>query len=265
MRAKKSKSRNNNTRIAIFFFVFIVIVFLISFFLKAALVIKHGKFDSNNRFTISVSSKGTFKLISFSPTGSISILKLDGNIKKEDINKFLQIPIDGEISQIVNDNEKIPTLMKDALFGYKDIKTDLTIIDILRLFLFSRNVSPNLIYSKNVSADMSAGEVDKIVSSLFQDASVQKENMAIEIINGTDVTGLGNRLARLITNMGANVIIVGTSDVPEETSVISYSKKNYTVEKLGKLLGFKLVKKDKRELANITITIGKDGLSKLHF
>ncbi|KKQ29054.1 MAG: hypothetical protein US43_C0009G0001, partial [Candidatus Levybacteria bacterium GW2011_GWA1_37_16] len=104
------------------------------------------------------------------------------------------------------------------------------------------------------------------VGRLASDTSIEKDHQTIRIINGTEVIGLGNRLARLITNMGGDVIIVATSDsLIKKSSILYIDKKTYTVERLQKVLGYEVAKEENNAISDITIVIGEDKLNSLPF
>lgn len=93
-----------------------------------------------------------------------------------------------------------------------------------------------------------------------------REKISIAIVNGTGVAGLGNRIARLITNIGGNVVSVSTSDNLISDSEILYSKENnYTARRIAQILSFKINNKDNMDISDVTIFIGKNNLSNLLF
>lgn len=268
MKRKKSNSGLNSTKIALIFFAFVFIVIFVSLIFKVVAIISQSRFDSQNRFTISVTNDKDLEIISFSPLSqSISVLKINGATKSLNINRFLKIPIDGEIKSALKiEDLKVPDLMAKFIVNYRNLKTNLTIVDILRLFIFSKTLPINYIYDSKISTSIDPSSLDKIIPSLFSDEIIEKENESIKIVNGTDVAGLGNRLGILISNIGGNVVIIASSDRAENLSTISYfGKKTYTVEKITKILGYKLNKLDKKTIADIVIVIGKDSLGSLNF
>lgn len=268
MRRKKANKEKHNTRIAIFFVIFVCSLILVSIALKTISVLAQSKFDGVNRFTISVLSDKNLKVVSFSPsTRSISVLKLDGEVKKLNISRFLGIPIDGFVkASFLETNGEVASLMSGIFFGYNDIKTNLNLVDIFRLYLLGRTTPLNNIAASHISISFESVKIDKIVAKLFNDEEIEKENKSVAIINTTSVTGLGGRLARLITNMGGNVIQVSTENNSQEKSIIFYNgKKTHTVDKLSKTLGFLASEMNKQSIADITIVIGFDNRDPLSF
>lgn len=260
MRRKKRDAKKQNTKIAIGFFIFVASIVLISLIFKVSLVARQSEFDGNNRFTISISNNKKLQILSFSPnTRSISVLKLDGNIKNLNINKFLGIPIDGfVVASFLEINQDVASLMSNIIFDYRRIETNLTIVDVFRLFLVSKTTSLNDISTVVISSTLESARIDEIVAKLFNDSEIEKEDQTVEIVNTTSVTGLGARLGRLITNMGGKVVQVSTDNLQKNSLILYNGRETYTVRRLSKLLGFKITQENKQSIANIMIVLGED-------
>lgn len=257
--ARKKKDQGKNTKIGIYFFVFILGVILISVTLKGLLIVKNSKFQTESRFNFLISNNKESEMISFLPQNhSVSVLKVEGNLGN--IYKFLEVPIDGEIrSSSLVLNKPISQVLSDIFFGFGEIKTNFTVLDLFRIFLFTKTTSPGNFTLRTVPANLDEATLDKISQILFSDPKIEDENLTIRIINGTAEYGVGNRLARLISNISGNVVLVSTSQNQEDKSVILYSeKKTYTLRRLKKLLGFEVMENKSQSLADITIQIGKD-------
>src|SRR3989344_4366663 len=266
MRKKRNLKKGNNTKVALIFVGFVIGIVFLSLAFKFIVIVSQSKFDSSKRFTITVSSNKDVKVVSFSPDlGSISIVKL-GKVNTP-ANKFLAIPIDGFIWIDSWDlDQRLDSLLPKMIFSYKKLDTNLTIVDLVKLFIFTKSLNDREIEERFVSEDMSEIEIDNLVGRFFRDDLIEKEGKKIQIINSTDVSGLGNRLARLVTNMGGDVILVATGDSPQKSSEITYIEdKNYTVERLSKILGFNTVETTQRTIADIIITIGEDSLNSVSF
>jgi len=264
---KKKESRLRNTKIAIIFFIFLAVIAGVSGVFKIVAVVRAGQYDDSKRFTLSISSNKNLEVISFSPrTKSIAVFKLDKNVVPGRAGQFLEIPIDGRITTNSLDlNQKINSLFFRAVLNYKSLQTNLTIIDLLKLLFFTSSVPESAVSVKNISQGLTTEDMDKIVR-LVNDELIEKDNQTIQIINGTNIGGLGNRLARFITNMGGDVIIVATSDSPKMKSTIFYiGKKTYTVERLSKVMGYEAIKSAEFAISDITIIIGEDKVSSSPF
>jgi len=259
---RKNKDPRSSIRLAFVFFIFVVFLVAISLIFRVSVLIANSKYDSNSRFTIKVESGKDLMILSFAPSSqSISKLKIF-NAKDLNIKKFLAIPIEGFVATTLNINEgEISDLMQRFLLNYSRQQTDLTIIDMLKLYLFAQTIPKHNILERSISTLLPMADVDRIVALLFKDELIERERAEIEVVNTTDTAGLGGRLARVISNMGGNVVIVKSSDKTKSESAISYfGKKNYTVEKLEKILGYQSRQMETKTIADIVIMIGADGI-----
>lgn len=274
MRKKRRLNKGSNTKAAIIFVAFVISIVSISLIFKFIFILSQSQFDDSKKFTITVSNQKNIEIISFSPdsakTGpksrSISILKLNENLNIP-VGQFLAISIDGFIKGNTLDlNQKIDSLLSKMIWNYKKLQTNLTVIDFIKFFIFAKSLPDSEIYIRNITQDLNTSEIDSIVTKLVSDVKIEKDAKTIQIINGTNVSGLGNRLARLVNNIGGDVIIVATANKPQKYSEISYiDDKSYTVERLSKILGFKVVRVSDEKIADIIITIGEDSLNTITF
>lgn len=259
---KEQKQRTiSNAKIAIVFFAFLALIAAISLSFKVIILVKDSQFDGSKRFTLSITNGKAIEVTSLSPSlKNITIFKLDNNIESAKAGRLLEIPIDGFIeSNSLELDQQLNSLFVKTIFGYNRLKTNLTIIDLLRIAMFVRTVPQSSIDVKTVGDVDSALELDEIVGRSVSDYFIEKDDQTIQIINGTEVAGLGNRLARLITNMGGDVIIVATDNSTKKKSLISYTdKKTYTVERLQKVLGYEAIRDASNAISDITIIIGED-------
>lgn len=268
MRKKKDLNKNNTTKFALVFIAIVVFIIVISLIVKTVFIIKQSKFDDSKRINISIYDNKNSKVISIAGyERAIGVLNIEQKIDQSQISRYLGIPIDAFIKAEGFDiNQETDSLFLNSLFHFSQLKTNLTIIDLARLFIFAKITPKRETSMERISKDLTLENIDNIVGKLLKDDKIEKEKQTVRIINATDVAGLGNRLARFITNMGANVIIVTTSDMTQKDSTISYeSKKTFTVEKLTEVLGFKTTEATGKNIADITITIGEDKVSHLPF
>jgi len=152
------------------------------------------------------------------------------------------------------------------MLNLKGDYSGITIIDLFRLSYFVRSLPLTSIYEKNVSIGDDEVKVNLLVSSFFTDQEILSEQKRIEIINGTDVSGVGSRLANVVNNMGGDVILVLNSDKEEDRSkVIYFDDKSYTVKKIASFLGFPTEKGENKSIADVIIIIGKDKISEFKY
>ncbi len=260
MKRKKKKS-SKNTKLAFIFLALVVGIVVFSLIFKIVALISESQFDNAHRFTISLSNNRNLEVVSFSPqTRSISILKLDGN-KNLNLYRFLEIPIDADMHSDSIDFKKSPSeILSAVLFNYKNVNSSINVVDIVRLLLFAKIVPSENIYEKHLSAGSDMQTRDKISLSFFSDEKISEENVSVEIVNASDVAGAGGRIARLVSNMGGNVVLVSTATDTTKKSEILYSGgQTYTLLKLENLLGFPAIKNNASSIGNVIIQIGENG------
>lgn len=258
---KKRDLKKYNTKFAVFFVIFVCLIILASFILKLVQIIGQSKFDGNSRFTISVSDNKNLKILSFSPnTSSMSVLNIDGELKGLNVISFLAIPIDGVVqADFLDISKDASDLMSTVFLNFRNIKTNLTIVDTFRLLLISKTIPSKYVKTSDISTSLKADSVDKTIGSMLNDEKIVKEDVAIEIINATPVIGLGAKLARFVENMGGKVVQVSSEIVSRKTSMLLYNgDKTYTIERLHKAIGFKLTRSNRQSIGDITIIIGED-------
>ncbi len=257
---KRKKSTNSNLRLAGIFLIVVLGLIIISIVFKFLLVVKTSKFDGTHSFIVSFSARNNSRIVAFSPQdNSLSVLNIEDKSVKGNFARTLEIPIDGSIVSVNSGQEDVPTTVFHSIFSMQKYVNGLTILDAIRLFIFSKTVPKNNISVRDFSENLGDAQKSTVLSLSFTDPAVYQENKSIEIINATDTFGLGTRLATLVTNIGGNVVLVSTADNVMQNSKITYFKdKSYTVKKLSEYLGIPAVESDNRGLADIIITIGTD-------
>lgn len=267
MRARKKKINPNQSIHLVFFFAgFLVFLLFFSLFFKFINLVQKSGFDGKHNFILAASFKNSNELLSFSPQdNSISILILPKEISFKDLQKTLKLPIDREVSlsKDIDPNPKDVSLrIKEMIFNKNSLLKNPTIIDYFRLYVFSKTLPQSQITIKKLGEGQDALN-DKIISSFFYDYTISKELLSIQVINATGVEGAGNRLARLISNIGGNVVAVSTGEKIENKSRIKFFEDSYTVKRLGDILGFEKekIKPKGSQLSDIIITVGKENLN----
>lgn len=280
----RNKHRAYSLTPILLFTCFVLFLFLVSLVLRAVNLIKTSKFDGSHSFYVEILgpeglSKG-FELIEFAPDKqTVSLLEVNPR-KGFHINGSVQetfgIPIDAKVIfnnkddynnfvKIANNKIESKILYVLSKNNYKHI--DLTFIDLIRLWIYAFGVNVNNISAKQIQLSSSQSAIDQIDSTLFTDYTLYNDRKNIEVINDTNVTGLASRMARLITNMGGNVIMLSSqTDTLGKTSAISYfGKRTYTIDRLSNLLGFSVKKMSKPGIADIIIDIGQDSADSSNF
>lgn len=189
------------------------------------------------------------------------------------VQEFLGVPVDGYlISSKTFGNAKGFFLSPDFLLGSG---TNLSLYDRVQLALFwtgirfdkVRNVDLQSFSSPLVLADgsnaltLDKAEADSILSGLFLESSVQAENLRVEVLNSTKVTGLGARATRLLSNIGMSVINVETATDQVPKCQINADKgilQSKTVARIAYIYSCKIGPKSDSGRAAISVVLGKD-------
>ncbi len=231
--------------------------------IKTFFLLQQSKFDGKNQFLVAVAKQGrVLGIAGFNPsTNSLAVLKIKhSEVQPLSLGKTLGIVPDAKIELgPKTDFDDITDVLSSSILGYSSIKTDLTIVDIIRLLVYSKSVSLKDKTTDEITFPLQENQSDKIIAKLFSDHAITSENSSIQIINATDIPGLGKRLERVLVNIGGNVVSVSTSRTNDRSSKIqNFGQEQYTVEKLKKLLQFSTGTFQKQTIADIVITIGMD-------
>lgn len=262
-----SRTKNgSNLKLAGLFIVIVLGLILISGLFKLLLIIKESKFDGSHNFIVSFVEKNRTQVVSFSPQSrTISILDIESKYNNA-LAKTLEVPIDGIINLQTSDENNISSALLKSAFSFGSSLKKITILDAFRLFLFYKTVPQNNIYKRQLSSDLNDAQKSTVISLSMTDTAVYQENQAIQVINASDVPGIGSRLATLVTNIGGNVVLVSTLDKTVQNSKIVYfGKESYTVKKMSSYLGISPENSTQRGVADVIITIGTDKADSLSF
>lgn len=252
---KERKQKKHNLSVGILFILLIVFLFAFSFTLKAFEVYGNSLFDGRNNFYISHLGSGGYEVIVLSPNdNSIKILGIKTKTSSE--FKELRIPEDLRIN---SDNDIDPDSVKDVLRSL--IPTSgVNIFDILKINLFLSSVD-----RENIEEDELRIDDERLslkISESLSDELLLSEKLTIELVNSTGEAGVGSNIAKLITNMGGNVILVSTGTKVEPASEILTKSDNYsTVRKIARILNIPIDTSSQPPLSDVKIIIGKDLLS----
>lgn len=180
-----------------------------------------------------------------------------GKLLKDTLENLFGLPIDGflktsgKYSQ--KDSEFIVSEIRKNPFSIISIlpylKTDLTPFELIRLKMglssvrFDKIKQINLEGSDSLQKERLADgtfvyipdtvRLDSILSDM-KDSSLQSENKTIAIFNSTNHPGLAQKAARLITNIGGNVIITQNGQNKLKTSLAG-GEKSKTLERIKQI------------------------------
>ncbi|MCX6791932.1 MAG: LytR C-terminal domain-containing protein [Candidatus Gottesmanbacteria bacterium] len=228
---------------------------------------------------------GTYSLAAFWRLGEID--KKDGTVLAESMSEALGIPVDGYIGPRTGEF----TYGTDALvaakstFSFKNVfgilggtyRTNIPLgvfINLAWRLNFSRpdrvsaydfTQNSATVAGNSVLPDGSTVQIldpqrlDAQLNTVFEDETVRRESVTVAIYNTTSMPSLGNRVGRLLTNLGVSVVTVG-NDTPEvDTCTVAGSDtalKSKSANVIVSVLGCKRVVGDTNR-ADLIIRIGK--------
>ena len=189
-----------------------------------------------------------------------SILDLGGNqLLTETMENQFALPIDGFLgfsgkyaqSQAASIVSEIRTNPFSIISMLPAIKTDLTPFELIRLKLGFSSVRFDKVKQINLEeADillkkelldgtkvliLDTVRLDSILNDMI-DPLIQSEHKTIAIFNSTDHPGLAQKAARLITNIGGDVIITSNGQNKFQTTRVT-GEKSKTLERLKQIFG----------------------------
>lgn len=184
---------------------------------------------------------------------------LGGNrLLVDTLTSFFAVPVDGflDFSAIPQKSpaEIVEVLRKDPVSGFNllsNLKTDLTLWELLKLKLSLSSVRFDKIKQVNLlnlnvldqeklpdgtpvlTADVI--RLDSVLSDLV-DPVISAEHKTIAVFNATDHPQLAGKWARLITNLGGNVIITANAKTRLKTTQIT-GEQSLTLKRIRQIFG----------------------------
>lgn len=272
MKKHISKPKKRGLKTLLAYIIIVLLVIAVSLIIRATTIVKESKFDGEHRFTLVLEDKKcVYGIISLEPkTSSLSKLTFSRNkcLQFSEYKRILGIIPDGYIKRNsrFNMRDQAVVVLKSILFNPAGVSKNISSYDVLRFYLYARNVPYTSVDSEEIPVNIEASYLDQVVFDLFSDSAITDENVTIQVINATGQAGLGSRLERVITNLGGNVVSVKTATISEQSSRIQYYGENtYTLQRLQKLIPYPVEILTEEPIARIVITIGKDKKDKNYF
>ncbi|MBI2442814.1 MAG: LytR C-terminal domain-containing protein [Candidatus Levybacteria bacterium] len=241
--------------------VFLAIVFLLSALslgVKLFRLIQASSYDGSHRFIVSVvDAKKHIWIASLAPSEKALLLSLKQADSKQDIASRLLIPINGTILlQQEADTSSLSTLFATALFDPQTRYENMTVYDMFRLYLDALRIASKdtTVASYTFSEDVNT--ISDALRRLFVDSKLVANDQTIAIENGSGTSGIGQRLERIVTLLGGNVVSVTTARATQQPTYIYYSgEKTYTTKRLERLLKQQAEVGDTK-IADILVVVG---------
>lgn len=241
---------------------------------------------------VDVPNMGEWKLESVYKLGETN--KLGSRLLEQTVSQTLGIPINGILdfsSSETNQKDVIEDFRKEAnIFEVlKNLKTDLTLWELLKLKLalsavrFDKvkviDLTDLYILDDKVLADgtkvytSDSVKIDSIIANI-SDPKISGENKSVAIFNATEVPLLAEKAGRLISNIGANVIVVSNANKKSARSYV-LGEDSQTYQRLIQIFDPSLCSNDKKcdkisseqlgigsSRADIVVVLGEDYINK---
>jgi len=254
-----NNKKKSSLKMGVLFLASLTFLLTVSIVLKSVDTVRKSTFDGKNRYIASITREKDILALSFLPSeGKAAVLKIIES-QSPNLGRDFGIPVDAEVSNLGSQDDGIKTNLKKILFTYPRVKTNMTILDAIRLNFYAFSLSEGSIDKNSIySTDK---KIDLVAIHFSDDPQIVNEKKTIEVINATGEEGLATRLSRVLTNMGANVVLLKNSKQISKKSFITYTNnEGYTLKRLATFLGLEKEKTDKTQIADIVITLGQDCL-----
>lgn len=163
-----------------------------------------------------------------------------GEVFSSTLSQYLGIPVDGFIHTKRNP-ENLKAFFTSPEFFLND-RSNLSLIDRIKIIAtinelrFDRieifnlqDRAEKIILADGLKArSIDSLDLDHLLGGSFVEKRLEDENLRVLILNSTKTAGLGNRVARLLSNIGMNVVNVDSQDQEVDNCQVRVEK---TLEK----------------------------------
>jgi len=145
---------------------------------------------------------------------------------------------------------------------YTDIrieKKNITLFDWFRMYFITKKIDAERVLVKTYASITDLNKLLPIENEpFFRDSEVTYNKTSIQIVNGTSINGLGNRVADIFSRTGFNVVSVVTSSSDESAIYYNDDVHFKEAELISKSFNFPIIKSDDYAIASVTIVLGED-------
>lgn len=267
MKRKSARKERDSMRTLYIYAGVVIFLISVSFTVRLFTLFLQSKFDGHEHFAIAVTQDATVKeIVTFSPQiPALSVLEIKDPkpVMYPQLAKEYGITTDArlDVKSAIEVTNDAGVLLWNATTNYASIQTDMTIVDLVRLVLISHDIVSNNKLISEINLSGINPDNNTLIARVMNDPSITQENVSVQIINASDGSGMGQRLGRVLTNLGANVVDVTTAHKSTKLSVIQYfGEETYTLQRIKARLGYQTKQLQKQTIANIVIILGEDSL-----
>ncbi|MFC1711255.1 LytR C-terminal domain-containing protein [Patescibacteria group bacterium] len=237
---------------------------------------------SSDTFIPTASEYGEYPIGNIYKLGELEEIN-GGILLSQSLQELLAVPIDAYIVQTNLKNDKDSVFKQGGLFSLLwqmisgNIDTNLSNWDVIRLIFKLNSLKTGQIKQVDFSdSSLLVSEVlpdgsniskpdflriDKVSVELFSDQSILEEALTVSVLNGTGKKNLAKNIARMMRNLGAELINAGDADNKQSHSTILVKskdlQKSYTLKKLKQTLRIEKFENSDFE-EDLVIILGED-------
>ncbi len=236
---------------------------------------------------------GSWLLGSIYDLGQEETPKVGGELLKRSLSNLLGLPIDGVIVGRREDSKDLNQLVSNLrqsplnfLSFFREFKSDLTPIEIIRLYQAISGTREDKIVELDLeNTDLTLSKllpdstrvlgfdsinIDLFVRENLSDGVISQEAATVAVYNGTNHPGLGNKVSRIVTNLGANIVMVTNTEEPSKETLVLGEKSSASFVKFAQIFAPHCLKKECKSddakvassRADLSIVIGEDYFKK---
>lgn len=220
---------------------------------------------------------GAYRTAMIYPVGQLD--RRGGETVATTVSDYLGVPVDGYIyapAAKVSDLKSYFLSPKSVLGA----GSSLNILDRLQLAVTIIQMRPDKIKTVNlgdfsdqlvlsdgsVALSLDKESADAHFQDDFVESRLRDEGFRLEMLNSTPVLGLGNRASRILVNIGANVVNVGTIDGQLPGCLIKTTpkaKNSLTVARIAQIFSCQVTTLPEEGRAEIEVDLGQDYAQRL--
>ncbi|HVZ12679.1 MAG TPA: LytR C-terminal domain-containing protein [Patescibacteria group bacterium] len=249
--------------------VFLVFATIASVSVKVFNLVKTSSFNHNS-FNVLVLSKDTFVFHLDTINKKIYVLNVGGSnkalLKKSRIydSEALGVLIDGVVEARsgvdISPNDFVAGKnFSNLLFDSGDYHLqNINALDFLKLYFYSKsadqiNYGSQKIDIKNLPQDL----LQTVGTSAFKDQELIDSKASAQVVNATDINGLGTEFAIALKSVGYNIVGVESSDTQDSSVIMASDKEDIATRRIQDAFALP-VKLSQNSDADVVFVIGTD-------
>lgn len=187
------------------------------------------------------------------------------------VENYLGVPLDGyfRVNREIRGSPKNFFLSPAILSAQSSV----SLFDKIRLFIalfqlqssrlqtidLNKFAQPLVLADGTTAEAIDADQLDQKLSALFFENNIREEGKRVEVINTTNRQGVGNKLARMLTQIGSSVISLSTQDLNLASCQVQAEKdaiNSIIVRKMQKIFSCQIVERGAGK-ASVRLLLGE--------